>query len=151
VTTLTPENAVEELAPEPAADSRVFAVLSRPESVDAVCRLIGVSAPPGAQGGCAGAVDACRTSLGGVLGGRPAPELPSRDLEPLLGCPLTLAQLDGCIAGVLERGVATYGSAVGCDMPAPPAVDPLALFASPECLAVALFCPELVASLAGQP
>jgi hypothetical protein len=150
VTTLEPENAVaEELAPEPAGDSRVFTVLSRPESVDTVCRLIGVSTPPGAPGGCADVVDSCRGSLGAALGDRAAPELPNRDLEPVLGCPLTVLQLDGCIAGVLERGVAAYGSSVGCDMPAPPAVDTLALFASPECLAVALFCPDLAASLAG--
>ena len=58
-------------------------------------------------------------------------------------------QLDGCIAGVLERGVAAYGSSVGCEMPAPPPIDTLALFATPQCLTVALFCPDLAASLAG--
>lgn len=148
VTTLLSEDAVAgEQAPQAAGDSRVYSVLSRPESVDTVCRWIGVSAAPGAAGGCAGVVDSCRDGLGSVLGGD-APALPSGDLEPLFGCPLTVAQLDGCIAGVLERGVVRYGSSVGCDMPAPPAVDPLALFASPDCLAVALFCPDLVASLA---
>jgi hypothetical protein len=150
VTTLSPEEAVaEELSPEPAGESRVFTVLSRPESVDTVCRLIGAATPPGAAGGCAGVVDSCRGSLGAALGDRSAPELTDRDLEPLFGCPLTVMQLDGCIAGVLERGVGAYGDSVGCDMPDPPAVDPLALFASPDCLAVALFCPDLVASLAG--
>ena len=149
VTTLLPEDAVaEELAPQPAGDSRVLSVLSRPESVDTVCRWIGVAAPSGAAGGCAGVVDSCRDGLGAALGGN-APALPNRDLEPLFGCPLTVTQLDGCIAGVLERGVAEYGNSVGCDMPAPPTVDTLGLFASPDCLAVALFCPDLVASLAG--
>lgn len=149
VTTLLPEDSVAgELGPEPAGDSRVFTVLSRPESVDTVCRWIGVSAPPGAARGCADVVDSCRDGLGSALGGA-APALPNGDLEPLFGCPLTVTQLDGCIAGVLERGVAAYGSSVSCDMPAPPAVDTLTLFASPDCLAVALFCPDLVASLAG--
>jgi len=149
VTTLLPEDAIAEgLSPEPAGDSQVFTVLSRPESVDTVCRWIGVSAPPGAAGGCAGVVDSCRDGLGVALGGA-TPALPNGDLEPLFGCPLTVTQLDGCIAGVLERGVAAYGDAIGCDKPAPPAVDTLALFASPDCLAVALFCPDLVASLAG--
>lgn len=149
MTTLELDGEVAELAPDPGAgDSRVFAVLSRPESVDAVCRLIGVSAAQGEARECSQAVDSCRGNLGEALGGRAAPALPGGDLEPVLGCPLTVAQLDGCIAGVLERGVAAYG-AVGCDMPAPPAIDTLTLLASPECLVVALFCPELVASLAG--
>ena len=149
VTTLLSDDSVaEEPGPEPAGDSRVFTVLSRPESVDTVCRWIGISAPPGAAGGCADVVDSCRDGLGSALGGD-ALELPNGDLEQLFGCPLTVTQLNGCIAGVLERGVAAYGSSVSCDMPAPPAVDTLALFASPDCLAVALFCPDLVASLAG--
>ena len=135
--------------PEPPGESRVFSVLARPESVDAVCRLIGVSAGRRAPGGCADVVEGCRDSLGSALADRPAPDLPDRDLEALFGCPLTVAQLDGCIAGVLERGVATYGSSVGCEMPAPPPIDTLALFATPQCLTVALFCPDLAASLAG--
>jgi hypothetical protein len=150
VTTLLPEDAVAGApSADPAGDSRVFTVLSRPESVDTVCRFIGVSAPPGAAGGCSGVVESCRDGLGAAFGDGDAPALPSGDLEPLFGCPLTVVQLDGCIAGVLERGVAAYGNSVGCDMPSPPAVDTLALFASPDCLAVALFCPDLAESLAG--
>jgi hypothetical protein len=33
-------------------------------------------------------------------------------------------------------------------MPALPAIEPLTLFASPDCLGVVLQCPELVASIA---
>lgn len=151
VTTLTHEDAVaEELTPDaPSGESRVFSVLARPESVDAVCRVIGASAARAAPGECASVVESCREGLGSALGGRRSPELPDADLEPLVGCPLTIGALDGCIAGVLERGVDRYGSALGCDTPAPPAIDTLALFASPECLVVALFCPDLAASLGG--
>jgi hypothetical protein len=146
VTTLTSEG---EAAEDPGADdSRVFDVLERPESLDALCRVIGVSVAGGGPG-CAGVVESCREGLGGALLDRPAQTLPSGDLAPLFNCPLTVAQLDGCIASVLERGVAAYGGDVGCGQPALPEVDTFTLFASPECLAVALFCPDLAASLGG--
>ncbi len=97
-------------------------------------------------------VEQCRGGVQAVLGsgGAAGIELPTRSLEPLLGCPLSLAQLDACIAGVIERSLETYGSAVSCDMPALPDVDSARLFASPECLSVVLLCPELLTRLAAR-
>ena len=89
VTTLTSEG---EAAEDPGADdSRLFAVLVRPESLDAVCRVIGVSVAGGGPD-CAGVVESCREGLGAALLDRAAPPLPSGDLAPLFNCPLTVEQ-----------------------------------------------------------
>ena len=141
---------------EPATASRTFEVLSDGESLDVMCRFIGVSSVAGTSAAdaaaCSATVEACRANVEAALGGPgdgPDVGLPATDLDAVLGCPLTLDVLDRCIAAALERGVATYGSSIRCDMPALPVVDSLTLFATPACLAVALQCPELVASLAG--
>jgi hypothetical protein len=155
-TFLTPEEEASPLEPEPTA-SRTFEVLSDESSLDVVCRFIGVSSVAGTatadREACSSAVDDCRSNVEAVLGsgGEAAPlGLPPTDLEALLGCPLTLPELDGCIAAALERGIDQYGSAIGCDMPELPVVNTIALFASVDCIGVALQCPELIASLAGQ-
>jgi hypothetical protein len=138
----------------PTGESRAFGVLSRPDSLDAVCRFIGVSSVTGTgdRTACTQVVDDCRDNVSTVFGADgsdvPAPALPSGDLQTLLGCPLTLAQLDACIGAALERGIDEYGSSIGCDMPALPTVDPIRLLASPDCFVVALQCPRLIASLA---
>jgi hypothetical protein len=147
----TLENAVDPSTP---AESRTFAVLSERESLDAVCRLFGVSsAGAGGAAACSNVVESCRANVEGLLGPAgseaPALEVPAASLEPLLGCPLSLAQLDGCIGRALERSVEEYGGSVSCDMPALPEVDALELFASPECLSVVLLCPDLLAAVAG--
>jgi len=154
VTRLHPEQTLESpIEPAPAEESRTFAVLSERVSLDAVCRLIGVSSA-GAGASCDDVVERCRVNVDALLGpeGEPAPAVgvPAGSLEPLLGCPLSFNELDGCVAQVLERSVAMYGSQVSCDMPALPEVDTLRLLASPECLTVALLCPELIGS-AGAP
>jgi hypothetical protein len=144
----TLENGVE---PQPPGESRTFAVLSERESLDAVCRLLGVSSA-GNAASCSGVVERCRANVEGLFGSpggvAPALEVPAASLEPLLGCPLSLAQLDGCVGRALERSVEEYGSSVSCDMPALPEVDTLSLFASPECLTVVLLCPDLLAAVA---
>jgi len=160
VTTLHGEETVESaVEPEPApAESRTFAVLSERESLDAVCRLLGVSSvarQPGAgEAACARVVEGCRGNVEALLGppGGEGPVLgvPSGNLEPLLGCPLPFSALDGCVARVLERSVEAYGSSVSCDMPALPEVDTLELFASPECLSVVLLCPDLIGLAPGR-
>jgi hypothetical protein len=155
-TTLTVEQTEgSSLEPEaPVGESRAFGVLSRPDSLDAVCRLIGISSVTGTgdRTACTQVVDDCRDNVSSALGTEggdvPAPGLPPGDLQALLGCPLTLAQLDACIGAALERGIDEYGSSIGCDMPALPAVDPIRLLASPDCLVVLLQCPQLIASLA---
>jgi hypothetical protein len=152
VTTLTnPETVARPVEPEPAPpESRTFAVLSQPESADAVCRVLGVSSvggrPDADRASCDRVVERCRDEVEGLFGsagGEPI-ELPTGSLEPLIGCPLSLAEVDGCIARVLERSVETYGSSVSCEMPALTQLDTLALFASPECLSVVLLCPDLL-------
>lgn len=154
-TFITPEDEASPLSPEP-APSRTFELLSEQGSLDAVCRLIGVSSVAGAaapdRAACSSAVDECRSNAEAALGAEgdaAGVALPPADLEALLGCPLTLPELDGCIAAALERGIEQYGGSIGCDMPALPAVNTLALFASPACIGVALRCPELIASFAG--
>lgn len=155
-TFLVPEEEASPLEPEPTA-SRTFEVLSEQGSLDVVCRFIGVSSVAGTAAAdreaCSSAVDDCRSNVEAVIGSdgdAPPLGLPPTDLEALLGCPLTLPELDGCLAAALERGIDQYGDAIGCDMPALPAVNTLALFASVDCIGVALQCPELIASLAGQ-
>jgi hypothetical protein len=156
VTTLTGETGSEideGSVPAPAAEaSRTLDVLTAPGSLDAVCRFIGVASVSGTGTGdrqaCSEVVDECRGNVAAVLGAGPAPALPQANLELLLGCPLTLLELDACIAAALDRGIVAYGSAVGCDMPALTAVDPIRLFASPDCIAVVLKCPALIATLA---
>jgi hypothetical protein len=148
---MPPESDDLDLAPDAVDPSRTFAVLAAPDSLDAVCRLIGVSSAGNGSGdpaACAGAVAECRSNVAAALGGGAAPNLgvPEADLEPLLGCPLTLAQLDACIGTVLERGIQEYGSSIDCEMAALPSVDPIRLLASPDCLAVVLQCPALVAN-----
>jgi hypothetical protein len=159
VTTLTgPESESVPLEPESGVeDSRTFAVLSAPESLDAVCRFIGVSSMSGSGSNdpqaCSEVVEECRGNLSAALGTSEPMGLglPQADLEPLFGCPLTLAQLDACIGAVLERSIEEYGGSLGCEMPALPAVDTIRLFASADCIAVAFQCPELIASLIAPP
>lgn len=154
-TFIVPDEEASPLEPEPTV-SRTFEVLSEPSSLDAVCRFIGVSSVSGTaaadRAACSSAVEDCRSNVQAVFrdGQAPAIGLPPTDLEALLGCPLTLPELDGCIAAALERGIDQYGSSIGCDMPALPGVNTLALFASVDCIGVALQCPQLLATLAGQ-
>lgn len=155
-TFIVPDEEASPLEPEPTA-SRTFEVLSEQDSLDVVCRFIGVSSVAGTaeedRAACSSLVDDCRNNVQAVLGAdadAPPLGLPPTSLEGLLGCPLTLPELDGCIAAALERGIDQYGSSIGCDMPALPGVNTLALFASVDCIGVALQCPELIATLAGQ-
>lgn len=155
VTTFTsPEEEAAPSEPEP-APSRTLGVLSERTSLDVVCRWIGVSSVAGTgagdSGACSAVVEDCRAGVEDVLGSGDAPtvSLPPVDLEGLFGCPLTLPELDGCIGAALERGVEQF-DAIDCDTPAPPPLTTFALFASAECLGVALRCPELLAGLAGQ-
>jgi hypothetical protein len=147
-TFILPEEAASPLEPE-ATTSRTFEVLSERTTLDVMCRFIGVSSADRAE--CTSVVDDCRSGVDALLGaaGEATPiELPPTDLEALLGCPLTLPELDACIGAALERGIEQYG-AIGCDMPALPALNTILLFASPACLGVALRCPELLTNLAG--
>jgi hypothetical protein len=155
-TFIVPEEEASPLEPE-ATSSRTFEVLSEQGSLDVVCRFIGVSSVAGTaaadRAACASLVDDCRSNVEAALGSdgdAPPLGLPPTDLEALLGCPLTLPELDGCLAAALERGIDQYGSSIGCDMPALPTVNTIALFASVDCIGVALQCPELIATLAGQ-
>ncbi len=155
-TLLTRDDEGGELDPEPAAEeSRTFAILSERDTIDALCRFVGVSGVRGSSAAdratCSELVNECRGNVEAVLGGGdegPALELPPTDLDALFGCPLTLPELDRCIGGALERGIGTYGADVGCEMPALPAIDPITLFASPDCIGVVLQCPELLANVA---
>jgi hypothetical protein len=150
----TPESEGGQLTPEPVAESRTLSVLAQPDSLDAMCRLIGVSSTRGRGGreACSGAVERCQDDVRAWLGegGAPPRGVPGGDLQQLVGCPLTFAQLDACVGDALARSVASYGDSIGCDRPAPPAVDTLALFASPQCLTVAVLCPQLLENLAAK-
>jgi hypothetical protein len=150
-TTLTGAEQVEGSPLEPGVgESQTISVLTSPESTDVICRWIGVSSRAGGGGddGCADVVEQCRDGARAVLGSEAAAiTVPDGDLQDLLGCPVSYADLDACIGTALERGVMAYGEQIGCDEPAPPPLETAALFASPECIAVVLFCPQLVESL----
>ncbi len=143
--------------------SRTLSVLSESESVAAVCRLLGVSSMSFAGGGggdraaCERVVEQCESNVGGVLGlaeddggGGVALPVPGGDASALLGCPVTFAELDGCLAAVVTRGRDTYGASVSCDMPTLPDVNALVLFAVPACFGVVLRCPALLSLGPGQ-
>jgi hypothetical protein len=148
--------------PEPAPEpSRTLAILSEPESLDAVCRLIGVQSLNGVVGAdaaatCSQVVEQCRSAVGGFLeqvddaegagtGEAATPgAVPEGNLQALLGCPVTVTELDGCVAQILERGRDTYAADVSCESASPPEVDPAFLFTVPACFGVVLRCPELL-------
>lgn len=135
--------------PEPEA-SRIWEVLTEPDSIDALCRIAGVSAQGAGMVDCDEIVDQCRDVAGALetLGSFGAGAAPAdADLEPLLGCPITASQLDVCLAQVLERGIELYGEGVTCGAEAVPEVDAASLVLVPGCLAVALRCPDLLGGM----
>jgi hypothetical protein len=137
-----------EAAADAPEESRTLAVLAQPEALDTLCQLIGVSGLSGSAGdvaSCARVVERCQSGLGGFVeatgGEAPAPRA---DLQQVLGCPLTLSELDGCVAEALERSRDTYSGTLSCEAEPPPQVDPAFLFAVPACLGVVLRCPQLL-------
>lgn len=135
--------------------SRTLTVLTDPASVDALCRVLGLSsrAALGGAEACHGFVERCNEAIGWLLGSddpgaAPAEttngELADVDLSPLLGCSVTAAQVDACLAGLIERGRDVYGAQVSCDVAALPALDVAEIGIAPGCLTVALRCPELI-------
>jgi hypothetical protein len=90
-------------------------------------------------------VDDCRDTLAGLDAGDV--ELPDQDLSALLGCELTLAELDACVADVLANARDAYASSLSCGAAPAPALDALGLVASPKCFIVALRCPQILMSL----
>jgi hypothetical protein len=138
-------------SPEPEPEgSRIWEVLTDPESIDALCRLVGVSARGTAMLDCDETVEQCRDvasaleTLGGFGSGVAAPDV---DLEPLLGCPVSASQLDVCLAQALERGIELYGDAVTCAAMATPEVEIASLALVPGCIAVVLSCPDLLGGM----
>ena len=124
------------------------------DTVEVACQLIGrattnlASAGTDAANECETVVDDCRDTLAGVdAAGDVA--LPDESLAALLGCELTLAQLDTCLAGVLGNARDAYQSSLSCSAAPAAGLDALGLVASPACFIVALRCPQLVASLGG--
>lgn len=135
--------------PEPEG-SRIWQVLTEPESIDALCRIAGVSAQGAGMVECDEIVDQCRAAAGALealesFGAGAAP--PDADLEPILGCPITASQLDVCLAQVLERGIELYGDGVTCGTEAAPEVDATSLVLVPGCLVVGLRCPDLLGGM----
>ena len=128
--------------------------LGEPDTVEVACQLIGrattnlASAGTDAANECETVVDDCRDTLAGVdAAGDVA--LPDESLAALLGCELTLAQLDTCLADVLGNARDAYQSSLSCSAAPAPGLDALGLVASPACFIVALRCPQLLASLGG--
>lgn len=66
------------------------------------------------------------------------------DLQEWLGCPVTVVELDACVAQILERGRDSYAGDVSCETTALPEIDPALLLAVPACFGVVLRCPELL-------
>ena len=132
--------------------SQTLELLGEPDTVDVACRLVGVAVAnlgtpgPDPASTCEAAVDDCRDALVG-FDGAGGVELPDSNVGALLGCELTLAQLDACLAGVLGRARDTYAGSLSCDAAPAAGVDALGLLASPACLIVGLRCPQLLMSL----
>lgn len=129
--------------------SPTWEVLTDPESLDTLCRLVGVSTLDmlGGADDCQVFVEQCRdaTSILSALATGSGPAADSDvDLEPLLDCSVTAGQLDACLAGVLERGLVAVGEDVSCNSPELPEIDPASLILVPDCLVVALRCPDLI-------
>jgi hypothetical protein len=135
--------------------SRVLEVLRQPETLDAACRLIGVSSrnvggASASVAACVRVVEQCQSTVG-VLGAPGAegetaagPELGGGDLQELLGCPVTVVELDTCLAQILESGRDSYAGEVSCETTTLPEIDPAFLFTVPACFGVVLQCPELL-------
>ena len=132
--------------------SQTLQRLGEPDSVEAACRLVGVAATnlgpaaPDAASRCEAVVDDCRDTLAGFEA--PADvEVPDGNLEALLGCELSLAELDACVAGVIGNARDAYAGSLDCGAATAPAPDALGLLASPACFIVALRCPQILMSL----
>jgi hypothetical protein len=134
--------------------SRTLAVLVQPETLDAACRLIGVSSrnvagSTASVATCVRVVEECQSTTRGVLApgdseGGVGPDLGEGDLDELLGCPVTVVELDACVAQILERGRDRYASDVSCETTTLPEIDPAFLLAVPACFGVVLQCPQLL-------
>lgn len=140
-----------------AETSRTLAILAEPESLDAACRLIGVSSrnvagASGSAADCVRIVEQCQSTvaLGAASAGSPdvevapAADVAAQSLEASLGCPVTALELDACVAQILERGRDSYAGEVSCQTTTLPEIDPVFLLALPACFGVVLRCPELL-------
>lgn len=109
----------------------------------------------GGSAGCQTFVAQCNDTVSGIIEvAADANDEPEADeggegddveLEPVLGCSVTAAELDACVAQIIERGRSLYGADVRCDATALPDVELRELALAPACLVVALNCPELIA------
>ena len=134
--------------------SQILAVLAEPETLDVACRFIGVSSrnvagSSASVASCERVVEQCQSTVGvlgrqDVEGGAVGPDLGDGDLQGLLGCPVTVVELDACIAQILERGRDRYASDVSCETTTLPEIDPAFLLTVPACFGVVLRCPELL-------
>jgi hypothetical protein len=148
--------------PEPTsfdvASSRTLEALAEPAAREAFCGWVGSSAAnlagrTGSELDCNEVVDRCRAAAEDpALAG--SPELPmgllgvNADVEGLLGCPTSLAEVDACVAELIGVVVARYPEGPACGA-APPA-QPLGLqdvVGLRSCLRVAAECPELLQQL----
>lgn len=140
--------------PAPPA-SQTLELLGEPDTVDVSCNLIGLAARnlmqgrAGAADPCDAVVDNCQNALAPLEGstGAGGPPLPDGDLQNLLGCPLTFPELDACVADILTGARDMYAGTLSCSAESAPALDTLALAATPACFIAALRCPELLAAL----
>ena len=136
-----------------APSSETLRLLGEPDTVEVACRLIAAAttnraAGPDSANECEAVVDDCRDTLAAVDAvGDVA--LPDQNLAALLGCELTVAQLDACVADVLGNARDAYQGSPGCSAAPAPGLDALGLVASPACFIVGLRCPQLLTSLGG--
>jgi hypothetical protein len=156
--------------PEPAGSPSLNA-LADPETRDALCTWAGLTAESQAEEGAAGqdceTVSAqCRLAVGvAVLAGDfltlapeafgapddgapddGAPDDAPIDLEPLLGCPVSVEEVDACAAELIALIARRSPEGGGCGTAAPAALE-LGLadvFALGSCIGVALRCPDLL-------
>jgi hypothetical protein len=160
--------AIEQAPPPPVAEpeappvfdvtqSQSLAALSSPEVREAFCGWFGAAAVGlgdtlGQPVECETVVDECRQAVQepAMMGlGAPADgvDVPG-DLEALLGCPVSLGELDACVAQLLDLVVERSAPGPACEPAAPNTELSFSdLRSLPDCVTVLVQCPELLDQL----
>jgi hypothetical protein len=128
-------------------ESRVAEALASDEFRKAACRLAGVLAQGGdAELSCEEAEAECLATVGSLDAGALATVPLSNSTLELPDCELTVAQVDACLADLVNVAV-LVSSELECGVDAGtvvPSIGPELLLGAPSCLLAATSCPALL-------
>lgn len=131
-------------------DSRTLDVLQDEEVLDNLCNAAGLAALDANAGieGCEAAIAQCRETVNAPPDGDelPASVALPQDLAALLGCPVTTAELDACVADLIVIASESL-SEVSCEAPQVAPLEPVDLLGALSCAPIFLQCPELAEPL----